>query len=187
MTRPHRSYWTQRRQLAGNLWATCWRWITFGWAICRTVPKRPMSPPAELGGLLQFTGADWLDDSGAAINPERTQVQPGQTHHGTALLGERAADRRRLHRLRARGRPGRRRSRADGSPAAGRLHAHQHLAAWPGRQRRFHAARLPEGAAPGEYTVYTGLYDLATLERLPVTVDGRPAGDAVPIATLTVP
>ena len=43
--------------------------------------------------------------------------------------------------------------------------------------------RLPADAAPGEYTVYAGLYDLDTLQRLPVTRERRavrrchPCGD----------
>jgi hypothetical protein len=45
---------------------------------------------------------------------------------------------------------------------------------------------LPEGLAAGEYRLVTGLYDLATLARLPVTLRAVPAGDTVPVATLVV-
>ncbi len=148
-------------------------------------PQRPMSPPAELGGVLHMTGADWFDGSGAAINPERTQLQPGQTITArlfwqsqqqtavdyTAFVHVVAPD-------------GSAVVQVDRQPLDGFMPTSTWL---PGQViSDDFALSLPEGAAPGEYTVYTGLYDLATMERLPVTIDGRPAGDAVPVATLTV-
>jgi len=45
---------------------------------------------------------------------------------------------------------------------------------------------LPADLPPGEYRLVTGLYDLADLQRLPVSLDGKPAGDTVPLATVTV-
>ena len=43
---------------------------------------------------------------------------------------------------------------------------------------------LPATAPAGRYTLYAGMYDVAG--RLPVTVDGEPAGDALPIAEVQV-
>ena len=103
-------------------------------------PKRPLSPAAELGGLVRLTGADWQDESGAEFDPGRASLHPGQSFAVTAVLGKSAADGRRLHGLRACGRTGRHRRGADGPPAAGWLHAHQHVAARPDRGRRFLAA-----------------------------------------------
>jgi hypothetical protein len=49
-----------------------------------------------------------------------------------------------------------------------------------------HRLTLPAEAAAGDYTLYTGAYWLDTLERWPVLVDGKPAGDQVPLAPLSV-
>lgn len=46
---------------------------------------------------------------------------------------------------------------------------------------------LPAGLAPGAYAVRLGLYDPATQTRLPVSIDGAPAGDSVDAATFTLP
>jgi hypothetical protein len=47
-----------------------------------------------------------------------------------------------------------------------------------------HDLGLPADLPPGAYRLAVGLYDLATLQRLPVTVDGRPAGDTVELGKL---
>ena len=46
--------------------------------------------------------------------------------------------------------------------------------------------QLPEDAAPGQYHVYIGMYNLATMERLPITRDSQQNGDAVLVATLNI-
>lgn len=46
--------------------------------------------------------------------------------------------------------------------------------------------RLPDDAAPGTYTLYAGMYDLESGQRLPVRRDGEPTGDAVMLTTLNV-
>lgn len=46
---------------------------------------------------------------------------------------------------------------------------------------------LPPDLPPGEYQLLIGLYDLATVTRLPVQVDHVPAGDAIHVATVIVP
>ena len=45
---------------------------------------------------------------------------------------------------------------------------------------------LPADAAPGEYTLYTGFYDPATMTRLPVVQGEKPMGDAFRVGTVTV-
>jgi hypothetical protein len=45
---------------------------------------------------------------------------------------------------------------------------------------------IPADAPPGKYTIYIGLYELSTGQRLPVVLDGEPIGDALAAATLTV-
>ena len=45
---------------------------------------------------------------------------------------------------------------------------------------------LPADAPPGNYRVIIGWYDLATMERLPMTQNGKAIGDAYEVATFTV-
>ncbi len=47
---------------------------------------------------------------------------------------------------------------------------------------------IPEDLAPGRYAVYTGLYRLSDLARLPVTdADGKPLPDArVPMGSIAI-
>ena len=45
---------------------------------------------------------------------------------------------------------------------------------------------LPPGAVPGDYTVYTGFYDLATGARLPVAQGATSLGDAFVVGAITV-
>ena len=45
---------------------------------------------------------------------------------------------------------------------------------------------IPADLPSGDYRLLVGLYDLPTLTRLPVQVDGMPAGDTVHVATLTL-
>jgi hypothetical protein len=49
-----------------------------------------------------------------------------------------------------------------------------------------YALHLPPNVPPGEYQLLVGLYDLATLTRLPVSVAGAAAGDTVQVATVVV-
>ena len=49
-----------------------------------------------------------------------------------------------------------------------------------------HRLTLPQDAPIGDYTLYTGAYWLDTLERWPVLVDEKPAGDRVALSPLPV-
>lgn len=46
---------------------------------------------------------------------------------------------------------------------------------------------IPADLPAGDYRLVVGLYDLPTLTRLPVQIDGAPAGDTIHVATLTLP
>lgn len=47
---------------------------------------------------------------------------------------------------------------------------------------------LPADTPPGEYQLRVGMYDPATMERLPVLdAEGQPLGDTIPLATVRVP
>jgi hypothetical protein len=49
-----------------------------------------------------------------------------------------------------------------------------------------HQVTLPNDLPGGDYRLIIGMYDLATLERLPVSISGEPAGDTIPIASVVV-
>lgn len=148
-------------------------------------PGRPMKPSADLGGVVRILGADWLDTTGSAVNPERVSLQPGQEITARLFwesLQPTAVDYTAfVHVVGPDGAP---LFLLDRQPLDGFMPTSTWL---PGQvvSDEF-VLRLPDDAAPGEYTVHTGLYDLATMQRLPVTRNGDPAGDSVPIATLIV-
>jgi hypothetical protein len=45
---------------------------------------------------------------------------------------------------------------------------------------------VPPGAPGGTYQILVGLYDVSGAPRLPLSVDGRPAGDALTLGSVTV-
>lgn len=49
-----------------------------------------------------------------------------------------------------------------------------------------HRLPLPPSASAGDYTPLTGIYILETLERQPITVGGKPAGDTLPLPPIAV-
>ncbi len=57
----------------------------------------------------------------------------------------------------------------------------------PGEQLRDrHVVLLPTDLAPGTYHIQVGVYAWQTGERLPMSVEGTPAGDAVDLGSLIV-
>jgi len=75
-------------------------------------------------------------------------------------------------------------TQADRQPMAGFLPTSY----WPPRQQIVdtYTVQLPPDAPAGDYRLFVGWYDLATLTRLPMTQAGQPIGDAYPVATFTV-
>jgi 4-amino-4-deoxy-L-arabinose transferase-like glycosyltransferase len=59
---------------------------------------------------------------------------------------------------------------------------------WPGDTMLVdrYGVLLPAGLPPGEYTLLVGLYDIASGERLTVTLDGSPAGDRLLLDVIPV-
>ena len=45
---------------------------------------------------------------------------------------------------------------------------------------------VPLGTRGGPYQILMGLYDASGAPRLPLAVDGQPAGDALALGTLTI-
>lgn len=148
--------------------------------------EQPLQPAAELGGIVEFTGVNWLDETGATFDPERTQLQPGE--NVTARLFWESVQPTGVDYtafVHVVGPDGVALVQTDRQPLDGFLPTSRWL---PGQVvSDDFTVQIPAGAAKGEYTVYTGLYDLATLQRLPVTRNGEPAGDTVSIGTLIVP
>ena len=148
-------------------------------------PKQPLSPPAELGGLVRLTGADWQDNTRSDFDPGRTSLHPGQTFAARLFwesLQQTGVDYTAF--VHVVGPDGAVAVQSDRQPLDGFMPTGTWL---PGQVvSDDFPIRLPEDAMPGEYTVYAGMYDLSTMNRLPVTRDGELSGDAVPLATLTV-
>ena len=150
-----------------------------------TRPAHPLTPPADLGGLVQLTGADWRAENDASLRPDRLALQPGEaltvTLFWQALQPMDVDYTAFVHVV---GPDGAVVAQADGQPLNGFMPASAWLPKQVVADKR--SLRLPADAAPGDYTIYAGLYDLATMQRLPVTRDGEPSGDVIPLATLTV-
>ena len=49
-----------------------------------------------------------------------------------------------------------------------------------------HQVALPDDLPAGTYTLITGMYAYPSLRRLPITVEGKAAGDFIPLATLEI-
>ncbi len=49
-----------------------------------------------------------------------------------------------------------------------------------------YAIAIPPGTPPGQYELRVGMYPWPDLTRLPVTLNGKPSGDYVPLATIRV-
>jgi hypothetical protein len=45
---------------------------------------------------------------------------------------------------------------------------------------------VPKTLAPGEYRLLVGMYEVSGAPRLPVALDGSPAGDSLTIATFEI-
>jgi hypothetical protein len=49
-----------------------------------------------------------------------------------------------------------------------------------------HRLPIPADAPPGEYSLFTGVYWLDTMERWPVEINEKPAGDQIPLPAVVV-
>ena len=72
----------------------------------------------------------------------------------------------------------------DSEPAGGRYPTNT----WEPGQAVIDRRGIPiaEGTPAGDYTLLIGLYDPITGSRLPLEINGNPAGDALPLATVTI-
>ena len=149
-------------------------------------PAHAIDPPAE------FRRADRPLRRGPARRrrqaaaPPRPKLPPRRRRQPAPLLARPGLHDHRLHRLRPRGRPGRADDRPAGSTAHERLPAHLLLAAPPGHHGRLRRATCPPMRRRATTRSWSGLYDLASMARLPVTRNGEPSGDSVVAATFSV-
>ena len=148
-------------------------------------PISPFDAPVELGDQIRLNGAE-VDGEAVAQPGELTvTARPGDSVPLTlhwAMQQYVPVDYTVL--LQLIGPDGQLAAQWDGQPISGLLPT----SLWhsDGTVVDRHTLALPADMAPGTYRLITGLYDLATLERLPVRIDGEPAGDTVPVATIVV-
>lgn len=146
-------------------------------------PAVPLQPVADLGGLVALEGVTWRDGAGAL--PSEPVVTPGQPI--TVALAWRGLAPMRVDYttfVHVVGPDGQALTQQDGQPLGGFFPTSY----WqPGHAVADEVTLdVPADAAPGAYAVHVGMYDLATMQRLPITRDGAPAGDSVVVGELIV-
>ncbi len=147
--------------------------------------EQPLRDAVQFGETIQLQGVDWTNAAGRNIHIERTGLHAGDSVTANLLWESNAPTEidytAFVHVVNADGAAV---LQLDRQPLNGFMPTstwlHGQTVADP-----FELA-LPNDLPPGAYTVYTGFYDLTTMERLPVTIEGQPAGDTVEIATLTI-
>ena len=148
------------------------------------LPRPAFSPPAMLGDAVQLLRAGWRADDGAWL-PALSTVAPGSTLtlqiHWQAREWIATDYTVFVHLV---GPDGTLVTQADKQPLDGALPT----STWSPGQRVVDTFTLvlPPDVLPGEYTVVTGFYDLATGTRLPVTQGDTALGDAFSLGTFTV-
>ena len=149
----------------------------------KLLPSQPLDPPAQLNEAIQLSGVDFLAENGE-VAAEEMSYRPGERVH--VRLHWRATDfvyadyTGFVHLVGADGLI----AQHDQPPLAGFLptsHWSSGLALADD-----YTFEIPADTPPGAYPLHAGLYDLDTLERLPITRDGELVGDSMVIATVTV-
>lgn len=140
-------------------------------------PAQPLDPPAQLGGVVTLLGVDVQTDEPIQVGDTlrarlywQVDSRPQSDYTAfTHLVGP------------------------DGNLVAQRdqmpLGGFYPTSYWRAGQiipDGTYEVALPEDAQPGTYTLYAGMYDRDTRERLQVTRAGEPAGDAVPVMQLEI-
>jgi 4-amino-4-deoxy-L-arabinose transferase-like glycosyltransferase len=150
-------------------------------------PTQPLEPPVALGDQVWLAGAGFQTLDGVTLDPAALTFRGGPGEHVIVDLfweAQRWMDADYTAFVHLVGPDGQLAAPVDKPPLDGFLPT----SAWVPGQRvtdRF-VVTVPAYAAPGEYRLYTGMYDPATMTRLPVTRDGTALGDAFPLATITI-
>jgi len=148
-------------------------------------PMITLAEPYQLGDRVALLGYTTETSTGRQIDIGRVPLLPGEDLHLTLFWqaeGNIAIDYSRfVHLLDSNGMM---LTQQDGQPLQGFLptslwHKGQHIA-------DTQTLTIPAGAALGEYTIYVGLYDLATGTRLPVQQGTTTMGDTIPLTRLVI-
>jgi hypothetical protein len=145
-------------------------------------PPQVLEPAVIFGQTARLAGIEWLDARGRRLDPARARPA-GETI--TLRLYWEARETGRtdytvfVHGIGPSGEPV---VQADQQPVGGFVP----VSAWlPGQiVVDDHTFTAPQAA--GEYPILVGMYNLETSERLPVSVGGQPAGDALEIGRLRI-
>jgi hypothetical protein len=139
-----------------------------------------------LGGQVSLIGADFLDASKRSAEKGSDQLfRPGETMNlrlfwraQSFMYTDYTAF---VHLV---GPDGKLVAQQDQRPLAGFIPTSY----WPPRQMIAddYEVQIPTDAPHGDYQVHVGMYDLATLQRLPIIRDGQPAGDSIVVATVHI-
>ena len=146
-------------------------------------PPQPLDPPVDLDGKVTLVGSEITFADGAALTSR--PIHPGdelQVRTFWRTTGHMAINYTAFGQLI--GPDGQVAAQHDAQPLAGFVPT----SLWYGGQTFIdpYTLTVPAAAAPGDYPLHIGLYDLATLTRLPMSRDGAPSGDSVVIATVKV-
>lgn len=148
-------------------------------------PAGRISPAVNLGDQVELYGADLVQPDGTARKLDDVTVAPGESL--TLRLNWKALDF--IHQdytvfVHLVGPDGRPIVQGDSQP----MHGFIPTSYWPPHQKMAddHMLTIPADAAPGEYRLLVGWYDLESLQRLPMTQGQKAIGDAYQVATVTV-
>ena len=152
------------------------------------LPEKPayaINPQADFGGRIELFGADLQDAAGKPLRERDQRYLPGDTVNLRLFwraLSYMYTDYTAF--VQVFGPDGQMAAQHDQQPLSGFIPTSY----WPPRQVIVddYALTLPAGAPPGNYQIIVGLYDLATMNRLPLSRDGEAAGDSVVAATFSV-
>jgi hypothetical protein len=148
-------------------------------------PQQAFDPPVLLGDQIALLGADWQSGDGTRLDPEALTLHPGDALHvrltWQAQTWPAAAYTAFVHLV---GPDGALAAQVDKPPLDGFLPTNT----WAPGQRVADdfVLTLPDDAPPGEYRLYSGFYDSATLARLPVARQNTALGDAFALAGVRV-
>jgi hypothetical protein len=148
-------------------------------------PATALQPAANLAGLAALAGVTWVDAAGERLDPADEAMAPGQSVAVSLFWrGLATMDVDYTVFVHVVGPDGQTLTQQDGQPLGGFFPT----SFWqPGHGVVDRVMlEIPADAAPGAYDVHVGMYELATLQRLPIARGGEPAGDSVVVGTLVV-
>ena len=151
----------------------------------RAVPALPLAVPYQVGELATLIGYTADTSTGRQIDIGRTPLLPGENLDLTLFWQVQQSTQTDytafVHVVDS---TGAMLTQQDQQPTTGFLPT----SLWPKGQviADRYTLTIPDGAALGTYQIHVGLYDLATLARLPVQQAGSAMGDNVPLTRLVV-